>query len=128
MAKSREILVVSKGLYKGAKGYISRRNKKSVVLTLSQSFNGSDACRECNDPDGDCWTDHEDGYSGETITVPNGSVTGAEELEILTINKEIKEKALSLRGLILRKKMIEQPEVADKEVEKILSCLEEASD
>ena len=127
MPKSDKLKVV-KGMYKGAVGYIQRRNKNSIRFVLAEPFDQADSCEECNDEDGDCYGDHEALYEGDTITISPSSVVGSRESEILMLNEEISKAALSLRGLVLRKKMLEDPKVAEKEVEKILSCLEEASD
>lgn len=108
---------VVKGVYAGAEGTITRTTAKRVTLRLAKTFS------TCNGDDCDCW-DCEELYSGDTITVDKNSVLEGADAEKHLLDQKIKDSVMSLRGLLLKKKMLDDPVESEKEIKRLLDIVE----
>jgi len=101
---------VRSGEYAGMTGVITRSNKHTFSVRASNSGDGGD------DDEGGYWD------ASYTYTVFKSDCNTKGEVE--SLNEEIRNTAMILQGLVLKRDMILNPGKADAKLEKILECVE----
>ena len=109
---------VVKGQYMGAEGTVTRTTAKKITLRLSKAFS------ICPNED-DCWCESECQWgSGYAITVDKSSVLEGAAAEKILLDQKIKDSVVSLRGLLLKKKILDNPMESEVEIKKLLDIVE----